>query len=143
MFIRAIVFRWQRTIGDEGGDGRVVVAAVLDVIAASGPGGGRSAVLVMPARDTRLRSSDGQRVVSAIGSPERLALEHVTDDVSLRTGVVDVGYTSTRRPQAQDAHQRVAEAELRRWPILRGLVRVDGRVLDDSLTRGDREASHP
>ena len=70
---------------------------------------------------------------------ERFVLElaEADDDVGdLHAGVVDVVLHFDRRAaEAQHAHERVAERRVAQVADVRGLVRVDGRVLDDGLVR--------
>jgi len=60
-------------------------------------------------------------------------LREADDDVGdLDAGVVDVVLRFDRRPaEAQRAHQCVAERGVAQVADVGGLVRVDGRVLDD------------
>ena len=62
-------------------------------------------------------------------------LPEADDDVGdLDAGVVDVVLHLDRRAaEAQHAHERVAERGISQVADVGGLVRVDGRVLDDGL----------
>ena len=74
------------------------------------------------------------------GEVASLERREADDDVGdLHAGVVDVVLHLDRPAlKAQQPHERVAERRVPQMADVRGLVRVDGGVLDDDLAAGRR-----
>ena len=133
-------------IDDERADRGGVVAAVLEVVQRRGADREPRLVAVVPLGDARVEVPavvvEPRGVGDAPDVVERLVLElaEADDDVGdLDAGVVDVVLHFDRRAaEAQHPHQRVAERGIPQVADVRGLVRVDRRVLDDGLLRRGR-----
>ena len=80
-----------------------------------------------------------------VGEGQVLELAESDDDVGhLHAGVVDVVLHFDRRAaEAQDARKRVAERRIPQMADVRGLVRIDGGMLDDGLARIRSAAARP
>ena len=142
-FNRAIVFRWHRTMR----------SATMRPMAATSPSP-RSISCSVAARTFRRSLSSSYQPVTRrvqvpavvveagragegldLGGGPALELTEADHHVGhLHAGVVDVVLNLHRMPEEpQRAHQRVAEGGVPEVADVRGLVRVDGRVLDDHL----------
>ena len=155
MFSRAIVFRCARTMRSTmnapivGG----VVAAVLEIVQRRGADRQPRLVAVVPLGDLRVQIPavvvEARRVGDCANLVERAVLDlaEADDDVGdLDAGVVDVVLHFDRRAaEAQHADERVAERGIAQVADVRGLVRIDRRVLDDRLAPGAsrRRSSQP
>ena len=116
-------------------------AAVLDVVKRGGANLQPLLVFVVPLRDARVQIPavivEARRVGDAPDVVEGLALElaEPDDDVGdLDARVVDVVLHFDRNAaEPLHAHERVAERGIPKVADVRGLVRIDGGVLDDRL----------
>ncbi len=128
-------------VGDELCNGRRVVTAMFDVVKSGGANLQALLVFVVPLGDARVQIPavvvEARRVGDLPDVVERLAFElaESEDDVGdLNTGVVDVVLHLDRNAaESLDAHERVAERGIPEVPDVRGLVGIDGCVLDDRL----------
>ena len=117
------------------------VAAVLDVVQRRGADLQPLLVRLVPLGDARVEVPAVVVEAGRVGDPahvvEVLAFElaEADDDVGdLDAGVVDVVLNLDRRArEAEQPAERVAERGVAQVADVRGLVRVDGRVLDDGL----------
>ena len=119
---------------------------MLDVVQRGGANLQAFLVFVVPLRDARVQIPavvvEARRVGDAADVVEVLAFElaepddHVGD---LDARVVDVVLHFDRNAaESLHAHERVAERGVPKVADVRGLVRIDGRVLDDGLSGSDR-----
>ena len=128
-------------IGDEGGDVGVLVAAMLDVVERLRPDLQASLVLAVPLGHARVEVPavviEARSVGDLLDVCERHVLEDAKpdDDVGhLDAGVVDVVLDLDGMPLKRSTRTSVSpSAEFAEMPDVSGLVRVDGRVLDDGL----------
>ena len=122
------------------------VDAVLDVVECRRTRLEPLLVLGIPLGDARVEIPAEIVEPARLGQPPHLVegvrfeIGQTDDDVcDLDAGVVDVVLDFNRRaPEAQDADERVAEGGIPQVADMCGLVRIDGRVLDDRLLRWRR-----
>ncbi len=138
-------------VGDEGGEVRCVVAAVLDLVQRGGPNLEAGLVLLVPLRHA------GVEVPAVVVEPRRVRdrshfcqplafeLPEADSDVGyLHAGIVDVVLDfDLAAEESQQTAEGVAERGVAQVPDVRGLVRVDGRVLDDRLPVASRRRRAP
>ncbi len=128
-------------VGDEGGEGGIIVAAAFDAVQRGGPDLQTLGILLVPLGDARVQipavvveagpRGDGPDRIEVLALELAKSHDHVGD---LDAGVVDVVLDLDRDSlEAEQAAQRVAEGRVPQVADVRGLVRVDRRVLDDGL----------
>ncbi len=119
----------------------VLVAAVFDVVERLRPDLQSGLVLAVPLSHARVEVPavvvEARAVRDLLDVCERHVLEDAEshDDVGhLDPGIVDVVLDfDGDAAEAQHADERVTERRIPEMPDVSGLVRVDGRVLDDRL----------
>ncbi len=130
-------------VGDERGDGGVLVPAMLDVVQGRGTHVQPLLVLLVPLGDARVQVPavvvEARRIGDLADLVERLVLERAEADHhvgDLNAGVVDVVlHLDGHAAEAQRADERVAKRGVAQVSDVRRLVGVDGGVLDDRLAR--------
>ena len=118
-----------------------LAGAMLEIVERGGADGEPLLVVLVPFRDLGIQVPavviEPGRIGDAADPVERLPfqLPESDDDVRhLDAGVVDVVLDFDRRvAEPQHADERVAERGVAQVTDVRGLVRIDGRVLDDRL----------
>ena len=132
-----------------------LAAAAFQVVQRCGTNRQPLLVALVPFGDPRVEipavvvESGGLSEMPHVGEGQVLELAESDDDVGhLDAGVVDVVLHFDRRvAEAQDARERVAERRIPQMADVRGLVRIDGGMLDHGLAGFDPQrrdlAAHP